>query len=214
MDIHDKLSEGAAKIVPLGMDEFMAGSDLDSLQHQESIHISEGMKVKQLTAVKLEEKPTNNESNSTLPKIKSESLDEQQPNNIQEPLPGISNPGMRVSTKEEPRANPGLGGVITAPDISGLTFTIQYNLPQAPEPQEQPVIKTEDKPVIKLENPAVQSDLDLGTQPIFPTVPDTPPVTNIVKQISQIKPIIPPTDPLAKDLSKDTFILTTAAALR
>ena len=62
VDIHDKLSEGAAKIVPLGMDEFMAGSDLDSLQHQESIHISEGMKVKQLTAVKLEKKPTNNES--------------------------------------------------------------------------------------------------------------------------------------------------------
>merc|ERR1711984_2455 len=101
---------------------------------------------------------------------------------------------MRVSTKEEPKASPGLGGVITAPDASGLNFTIQYNMPQAPEPQEQP-IKTEDKPVIKLENPAVQPDLDLGTQPTFPTVPDPPPVTNTVKQISQIKPILPPTDP-------------------
>ena len=45
VDIHDKLSEGDPKIVPLGMDKFMTGSDLDGLQYQEPIHISEGMKV-------------------------------------------------------------------------------------------------------------------------------------------------------------------------
>ena len=39
VDIHDKLSEGAAEIVPLGMDEFMAGSDIDTLPYQELIYI-------------------------------------------------------------------------------------------------------------------------------------------------------------------------------
>jgi len=45
------LSKETTKIVPLGMDEFVAGSDIDTLPHKEPIHIQEGMKVKQLTPV-------------------------------------------------------------------------------------------------------------------------------------------------------------------
>ena len=48
VDIHDKLSEGAAKIVPLGMDEFMAVNDME--------------KVKQLAPVKPEKKTVHNDS--------------------------------------------------------------------------------------------------------------------------------------------------------
>ena len=48
VDIHDKLSEGAAKIVPLGMDEFMAVNDME--------------KVKQLAPVKSEKKTIHNDS--------------------------------------------------------------------------------------------------------------------------------------------------------
>jgi uncharacterized Zn-finger protein len=51
-DIHDKLSEGASKIVPLGMDEFMTGREP---QRQLTV-LGEEMKVKVHTPVKLEKK--------------------------------------------------------------------------------------------------------------------------------------------------------------
>ena len=61
-----KLSEGAANIVTSAMDESIAVSELDDLQHQEPLHISEGVEIKQLTPVKLEKKPANTKS-SDLP---------------------------------------------------------------------------------------------------------------------------------------------------
>jgi len=295
VDIHDKLSEGAAKIVPLGMDEFMAGSDLDGLQHQETIHISEGMKVKQLTPVKLEKKPANTDSSefpdlldssnslatlnsnfdythyetsddkidqllknstikeesgltfatlsgldpvypdvdlssltvkqesivvakksvapaldNTVPEIKSETIEDQQTNNLTELVQGTSSVPMLLAAKEEPQPIQGMDAIIPAPDTSGLTFTIQYNMPQAPEPPEVEQIKTEEKPVIDLED---DDDLDMGSNSEFPAVPE-PPQPNSLKPISQIKPILEPVDPLAKDPSKDTFTLTTAAGTK
>ena len=56
-DIHDKLSEGASKIVPLGMDEFMTGRDSDASQRLLP-GLGEELKVKLHTPVKLEKKPS------------------------------------------------------------------------------------------------------------------------------------------------------------
>ena len=47
----------------------------------------------------------------------------------------------------------------------------------------------------------------------FPTVP-VPSATNTVKPISQIKPILPPTNPLANNPPKDTFTLTTSGGTK
>ena len=54
VDIHDKLSEGASKIVPLGMDEFMTGSDSSNVKVLPSL--GDEQKVTLTTPVKLEKK--------------------------------------------------------------------------------------------------------------------------------------------------------------
>lgn len=56
VDIHDQLSEGSSKIVPLGMDEFMTGSAAET-SHRLLPSLGEDVKVKVHTPVKLEKKP-------------------------------------------------------------------------------------------------------------------------------------------------------------
>ena len=55
--------------------------------------------------------------------------------------------------------------------------------------------------------------MEIGTSSTFPSVPEPPKPTQ-PKPVSQIKPILEPVDPLAKDPTKDTFTLTTAASAK
>ena len=55
--------------------------------------------------------------------------------------------------------------------------------------------------------------MEIGTSSTFPSVSEpTKPIQP--KPVSQIKPIFEPVDPLAKDPTKDTFTLTTAAGAK
>ena len=276
VDIHDKLSEGAAKIVPLGLDEFMAGGDMkvktekkpvvsetgdfpDLLDSDHSLatlnsnfdynqYDASDEKLDQLlkttTDIKeesgltfatlggldplysnvdlssltpLKQEPVVVAKKSTAPSIDHNIVKEEQlapapvpDTNIMSMSPVPPPPSIMTSVPSVPPVAPVAPvtpAIIAAPpqDQGSLTFTIQYpsvasvsnvsnvaQLPQQPDPSVN---------VIKEEPPRVDMN-----------PPDEPPQQPIkTGDISQIKPILPPVDPNAKDPTKETFTYTTSS---
>ena len=147
---------------------------------------------------------------NTIPEVKSESVDRQHDSNI-EVVQGNIAPNIAAAPKTEPQVNQ--AGISSTPDTSSLTFTIQYNIPQAAEATGQPPKEKEPEPVLAFENSGAKLNMEIGTSSTFPSVPE-PPKPIQPKPVSQIKPILEPVDPLAKDPTKDTFTLTTAAGAK
>ena len=120
-------------------------------------------------------------------------------------------PNIAAVPKTEPQVNQ--AGISSKPDTSSLTFTIQYNIPQAAEATVQPPKEKEPEPVLAFDNAGAKLNMEIGTSSTFLFVPE-PPKPIQPKPVSQIKPILEPVDPLAKDPTKDTFTLTTAVGSR
>ena len=72
---------------------------------------------------------------NTIPEVKSESVDRQHDSNV-EVVQGNIAPNIAAAPKTEPQVNQ--AGISSKPDTSSLTFTIQYNIPQAAEATAQP----------------------------------------------------------------------------
>ena len=73
--------------------------------------------------------------------------------------------------------------------------------------------KKEPEPVLAFDNAGAKLNMEIGTSSTFLFVPE-PPKPIQPKPVSQIKPILEPVDPLAKDPTKDTFTLTTAVGAK
>ena len=266
VDIHDKLSEGASKTVPLGLDEFMTGNEFekskpltddkkpfdDSGDFPDLLDSDHSLAtLNQLNNIDYNQYDASDENINQLLKttnIKEESgltfatlgglepmyndpVDSNMPSLTpmeQEPVVVAKKstaPTAAVAipsapeVSEEPavghpapvKDTPALASTIVTPvpvpapapapalldpqNPGSLTFTIQY--PSVPVVPAQPETQTDVVPVAQV--------------PLTTQVPPNQPTEDPIGDISQIKPILPPVDPNAKDPTKETFTHITSS---